>query len=819
MSIVSHSLLAMRSYSLLCLALLTIITGCSSDDSSDHKSTVPMESIEPIEILPASTRAIFQFDNMSSGNMPVADEWLAATTSPQQSPVDILGYYTSGVDLAGQASQLILAQSTNTDDGFVVIAKISSTTSDSLFDQVGLVEAGNIQGYPLSSVPDTALHHLQLDDGTLAIGLRPLLEQIVWVHQSGNAEIHSSAIAGHLDTLATDKAYSFVSALPALYKPVIPPGSGDSSLSGATVIKAAFDANSDGSISGSLMYVSDSASTFAANLATVFVNDDIAQEVTSEGNEVHIDLSAIRSRSELLSLLKTLHFDMNAVDYSGSVQHGDNVPWLNFNVGVSPNSIFINFEFTDQEQVAVFEENELPTGFELAPIQILDSDEPRYFLVLNIYQSSGGLVNGARAEWSVFVKDPVTGHPRFLVIQAAAETIAADSVNLFTLPEPVAHELEPDAIRSYVGLKNEQTGEETLYFSSRIEWPQQPEQRAVFSRDFVAANDFIFWGNAVADRGLYNSSVHNREAVVIASQDTELMDNSRWAGYINSTPVHTVVYRNALEIVISPWWNLDADYLDTTEAHLQDLINFKNDFYPVTVQGIAIAALNGLGLVPQPMTIGSGAPTTHFHFVLKRPLALLESLDTGTKLTPIPIALHEGDTADFYLTLAIYERDNDPCGPRAEWLTYVEGDNKRPSAIRLQLLTSEACLDAAAVLALPATVESTLNASKLSIRLLSPFVEFSAQLDLSLDEMVLPTLDWIETLDQVCSVNQVCDGHFYDGQTLSRQASRIDTSGVTIDRVRTPWDDYIQPFPAQVTVRQFPQPMAINPWKNVPAHR
>jgi hypothetical protein len=778
-----------------------------------------MESVEPIEVLPASTRAIFQFDNTAPDNTPVPEEWLAAATLPQQSPLAILGHYSSGVDLVGQASRLILAQTTNTDDGFVVIAKISSAESDSLFDSVGLVEADSIQGYALRSVSGTALLHMQLDDNTLAIGSRPLLTQLVLVHESGNAEIHNSAIADHLDTLTMDTSYSFVCALPALYKAVVPPGSGDSSLSGATVIKAAFGADSDDSLSGSLMYVSENASTFTAHLITLFANDDIAQEITSIGNEVHIDLSAIQSQSQLLSLLKTLNFDMDTVDYSGSVRHRENVPWMNFNVGVAPNSIFINFEFADEQQVAEFEEHELPAGFELAPVQILDSDKPRYFLVLNLYQSSGGLVNGARAEWSVFVKDPVTGHPRFLVIQAAAETIAADSVNLFTLPEPVAHVLEPDAIRSYVGVKNEQTGEETPYFTSRIKWPQQPEQRAVFSREFVTANDFIFWGNAVADRGLYNSSVHNREAVVVASEDIELMDNSRWSGYINSTPVHTLAYLNPLEIVISPWWNLDADYLDTTEGHRQAVINFKNDFYPSTVQGIAIAALNGLGQVPQPMTIGSNSPTTHFHFVLKRPVALLQSQGASADHTPIPIALHEGDTADFYLTLAVYERENDPCGLRAEWLTYVEGDNKRPSALRLQLLSSEACLDPAAVLALPGRVENQLKAAVLSTRLLSSFVEFSAQLDLSLAEMVLPTLDWVETLDQVCSVNQVCDGHFYDGQTLSRKASKIDASGVAIDRFHTPWDDYIDPHPAQVTVRQFAQPMAINPWQNVPVHR
>ncbi len=124
-----------------------------------------------------------------------------------------------------------------------------------------------------------------------------------------------------------------------------------------------------------------------------------------------------------------------------------------------------------------------------------------------------------------------------------------------------------------------------MYFSSSIRWPQVPETLVSFHREFAAANDYIFWGNGVADRGLHNATVHNRNAVLIESDQISLVDNSRWSQYINAEPVHTVVYRNPLDIVISPWWNLDADYLDVTEDYRQTLINFKNDFYPGLVQG------------------------------------------------------------------------------------------------------------------------------------------------------------------------------------------------------------------------------------------
>ncbi len=97
---------------------------------------------------------------------------------------------------------------------------------------------------------------------------------------------------------------------------------------------------------------------------------------------------------DIRPLLKSLFIGMDAIDYSEAVIHGGNVPWMNFKVGENPNSLFINFEFRSQAQREAFAAQHLPAGFTLAPIRILDTDVPRYFLVLNIYQSSGGLVRG-----------------------------------------------------------------------------------------------------------------------------------------------------------------------------------------------------------------------------------------------------------------------------------------------------------------------------------------------------------------------------------------------------------------------------------------
>jgi hypothetical protein len=646
------------------------------------------------------------------------------------------------------------------------------------------------------------------------IAPRVSLEQIIDVHRDTLPDIHTSAIANHLDTLEETQSIAFVYGLPALYGPVSPPGSGANSLTQATVAMGAFSVSGD-TLAGGIQLASPNAQGYTQRLLGL-LPETHRRAISSTDTTVAIDLGGSTASTDIRPLLKSLFIGMDTIDYNEAVIHGGNPPWMNFKVGETPNSIFINFEFKDGATRDAFATQHLPAGFTLAPIRILDTDVPSYFLVLNIYQSSGGLVEGARAEWSVFVNDPDGGEPRFLVVQAAAESISADSVNLLTPPEPVSHLLEPDAISSYVGVVDEISHDESLYFASRINWPQSPESLVTFHREFAAANDYIFWGNAVADRGLHNASVHNRSAVLITGAQIEVTDNSRWSQYIRSEPVHTVVYRNPLDIVISPWWNLDADYLDVTEDFRQTLIDFKNNFYPMTVLGLAEAAMRGAGATLSAFSVGDTVPTTRYHFVLLDPAALLARLGVDSGVTPQAIALHDGETPEYYLSLVVAARKNDPCGLRAQWLTYVLGANGRPQTLVLDTLASDACLDPVALLGLSAVVEQRAEGELIDTHLASPFVGFTAQLDIVRGEAVTSGLDWIEAGDQLCALNGVCDSFFYDGQILVQPQVRIAAEDVVIEELRTPWDDYIQARPAEVTVQYAPATYATNAWKNVP---
>ncbi len=806
-----------RCYRLLATLICgTMLAGCvqSIEDSNSRP-----EAANPLHLLPASTRGAMQLRNPAD----TAPWFLDEIVDPwRHKPTDIIRHYLShssaSTDDGAGVERLILGQTLAAEDGFILIARFADAPPTGPGHSNAVATAGetaaSYQGYSLQPLAQTALFETWIDDKTLAIGPRRNLELVIGVHTGQAANIHKSAIASHLEVLDTPNPVSFVYGLPGLYRAVRAPGSGASSLSQADVAMAEFGYES-GAINGSARLVSDNAETFAERLLGLL--PEISQpDIMASANSLTIKLDGLSAGTDIQALLKTLFIEMDAVDYNEAVTEGGNQPWLYFNVGDAPNSVFINFEFRNQALIREFELEHLPRGFTLAPVRIIDTESPRYFLVVNLYPSSGGLVEGARAEWSVFVNDPGSSEPRFLVIQAAAENISADSVRLLTLPEPVSHVLERGAINSYVGVVEPATGEEALYFNSRIDWPQSPESRVAFDREFVAANDYIYWGNAVADRGLYNASVYNRDAVRVAPGDVTLLDNSRWAQYVNAAPVHTLVYLNPLDFVISPWWNLDATYLDATDAYRQTLVGFKNNFYPRTVLSQAEAAVAGDGAALLPASMAESVPESHYHFLLTDPEALLASVGLAGALTPVPVRLYDDEPDNFYLSLAIYGLDGDPCGLRAEWQTYVSNPEGRPETLLLQALSSEACLDPDNWLGLPAKVQQEVAGSRLTMRLASPFFTIDAELELERSRPVKPGRDWLEAGDRVCSPGQVCNRLFYEGQSLQGAVQRIEPGDIVITALKTPWDDFFQGDPVAVTVRKSDRIFAANPWHNVP---
>ncbi len=811
----------------LLLSLSTaLLLGACGNGASSSTSSPEIDPPPLITVLPESTRGILvvDVDALLSGEAADAVEALLdgkGSDSALNAPFETIKHYALGADIAGTMETILLAQTTDVQDGFLFAAKLKVRTIPDVFDTAELMEAAPYEGHAIYAKRGSDLQLSLLPDGRLLVGREAGLRAAIDTLEGEDPGVGVAAIGPYLSALDAVEPFAFLFGLPALYAEVGALGPGRATLRQARAVTGALSFGAD-SFEGHVHFHSDNANDYVARFNELVAETSTAPLKVGDSGTVDVEIPRSpleKTRAEILesrSLLKRLVHAMDAVDYAEGVFHGGNVPWMNFDVGGDPNSIFINFEFKDRSEIEAFEANELPEGFVLAPLRILETDEPTYFLVLNVYDSSGGLVAGARAEWSVFVEDPEGGHPRFLVVQAAAANVSADSVNLLTLPEPVTHELQDGDIVSYVGVEDPEGGAERHYFSSRVAWPQDPEDRVGFARQFVAANDFIYWGNGVADRTLYNATMHNRDGVRIPDADIAITDSSRWSAYLKPVPKHSYVYLNPLEIVISPWWNLDADYLDVTEDHLQALVDFKNGFYPGTVLGIAEAAVAGEGDALAAFAVGTSVPSAYFNFVITDPSGLEDALELPESTRLAKLRLLEGDTeAKHYLSLRVYGVDGMSKGNRAEWTVFVEGNDGRPHALIVDRLTQEAVPDPELFLRLPSVVEHASSEGQLQTTLESRAIEFEASIDLGRAQSALPTLDWVEAGDWVCARNGVCDKIFYDGQTMEEAVALAGPDAVDIQRFSTPWSDFVAIDPTSVFVRQNVRRYAWNPWRNV----
>jgi hypothetical protein len=766
------------------------------------------DHVELMNFLPAATRGVYQVYPQKPGallgNVSTAP-WGAG-------PLQVLQQYASGMDLAGNARRIVLAQMENNLESFVVAVDLGGSDFPALSSGLSLTAVAPYQGYSRWDIAGSSLQLAYNGVETMLIAPQSILEQALDVFEGLASNITAGPLSPQLGALQSNLPNSFLYGLPALYGTVTSAGNGDASLGQTELLSGSFGFNTANKLKGGIKFIGSNASSYVQRFTEILAGYD-APQIYSQGNTARVDLGGMLPDEDMRPLLKSLVLDMDAVDYTDAVVHGGNFPLLNFTVGESPNSMFINFEFKGAAERAAFEAAHLPEGFTLAQLPVLETDSPKYFLVLNMYGSSGGLVSGARAEWSVFINDPDNpGVPRYLVIEAKAFTLSADSVNLVTPAEPVFHELTATTIQSDVGVGPD---DPTTYFSSTLQWPQDPENLVPLAREFAVANDFIFWGNAVADRILYNATAHAYDAIVLDPADVSIVDNSDWKDFIHPEPVHTLIYQTGIDYVISPWANLDATYLDLTPAWLDTLIGFKNSFYPSNVQDTAAAALRGEALALNSIDLATDVPTARYHFDLLNPVGLLTDVAGPGVYTPMQVELFDGDGPGSYLTLSVYQRENDPCGIRAEFSTYVVGPDGNPNTLRLDSFSSDACLNPVSLMTLAADISQDISSDILSTNISSSTVSFGATVDLSSSPGSLAGTSWIETVDRSCSLNDICDHFFYDGGLLLDPVKRGSGAAVSITNIETPWNSYINSSSAIVGVRATASKQASNPWRNL----
>jgi hypothetical protein len=221
-------------------------------------------------------------------------------------------------------------------------------------------------------------------------------------------------------------------------------------------------------------------------------------------------------------------------------------PLVQFKVEATPPSVYFNFELDPARVPGLQAKLDLP--YPLMPIRCLESDEPFHCLTLNIYRVSG-LANGLRAEWSLYIEDPF-GKQRYLVVEAQADAPSIDSVNLLTRRGEVTHGLEGGALASSVV-----AGDGRRFVSSCRDHETGPAVRV--APEWIEANDYIYWLNGICDRTFYDSGLANPSVRRVDPANVAIQDDTRWGALVAPDPKHVVVFENAIEFAMSPWWNLD----------------------------------------------------------------------------------------------------------------------------------------------------------------------------------------------------------------------------------------------------------------------
>lgn len=834
------------------VALACSLVSCSSDGSGDAATSARAhtEDLATLtELLPADTRSVFAVDLAALRSGDSSDEVNALLDGEGGQPVFIeeplaeIGALTEALDVTGAASSAVLAQTTHAADGSVLLAKVDGETLDEVVDGSQPDAAGTHGTQSRALYVDGNGHHVALlPGGVLVVGGRRAVTSVVDVADAVAPE-GAGPIDPFLDALDGAADLSFVYGLPALLDDEVTP---DRSLRGAAVMSGALDVV-DGDVEGSLAFHTSNASEFVETynrLNRYAIEGDepletpltVADPVAEDLPQVVVTLppSPIDASPDetvaVRNIAKKLLVGMEAHDYAEDVSSTGNPAWIDLIIKSEadgdtppvPGAVFFRWEFRDQAAREAFEANELPPGFTLAPTQFLESDDPEgeYFIALMLYNAGGGsIVDGARAEWDVFVSPPegadpdAPNRPRYMIIQAVSENVSFDPTTLLSAANPVTYELVDDEVVSSV---QQREGDRTVpVFESSFPRPDPDEAEVVrWTPEMAMANDYMHWPNGVHDHIVYNATTYNWEGYFVDTDQTTISDHSRWTRYIQPQLMDATYYVNTLEYVASPLANLDSPYLDVTPQERADLLAFKDNGHQRGImRGRVEELFLGTGDAYVGFRVANETPSTYYNFEITDPEAMEAALDLpeGERLARTRL-FEDGDEA-YYLTLSVHEAEDAVEGTRAEWSVYVDDGDGRPHQQVLDLMTEDVGIDPVGIVNLPSDVRHGLADGVLTTQLSSPTISFHASFETTGASDETPALDWIESGDNVCYANGVCDKFYYDAETLDVPVHQA--SEVTVDEFSTPWNEFVSATPANVFFRDNAQGYAVKRWHNL----
>jgi hypothetical protein len=259
-----------------------------------------------------------------------------------------------------------------------------------------------------------------------------------------------------------------------------------------------------------------------------------------------------------LQQFKRFTFGAFSYGHAFLVLQGLEEPILRFDV-LTNNvpSIFINFNIPRDKVKALEAYLDLPDGIKLAQSKMTPRQPARYLLTLNIYESPDALAGqpAFRAEWSVYVKDrtdPSAKGPYLMVIDVDSSSSSLDPYNLFTPPTVFAYTNVAGRLEGAI-----QYLDTTEKFSFAFGMPPENAPSVRLHEPWILANDRVYWRNGVYDMLFYNGLLLGADVAEVDPRSVVIADRTIWSGFIDPTPTQVLVFRNPLQFVLHPWYNVE----------------------------------------------------------------------------------------------------------------------------------------------------------------------------------------------------------------------------------------------------------------------
>lgn len=256
---------------------------------------------------------------------------------------------------------------------------------------------------------------------------------------------------------------------------------------------------------------------------------------------------------QLLSFIKRFMYAQLGVLNSFKVLKGKQAPYIDFKIETEPPSIFVNYRIKADKLDSFKKALKLPDFVKLMPVSCLEGDKPEYIMTLNAYKVSGNLVNGLRGEWSTYI-DRGDGKPSYLMVDAFSDVMSMDPVHIVTRKCDFKYSRKDAANPQLdISINAKKGGKFRFNYSSK---DLENAEEKLPNRDWMGANDYIFWRNGVCDHVFMDGSSYNSPIKRLSADSCKSDYNLEWKPFIEQKPIEVLALTAPTRFIVSPWSNV-----------------------------------------------------------------------------------------------------------------------------------------------------------------------------------------------------------------------------------------------------------------------